>query len=262
MKLLDERVALISGVGQGLGGACARLFVEHGAKVALLARTDAVTRALAEELGQENCLVVSADIQRVEDCGRAVRETLTRFGRIDVLVNVAGRGDRANRAPLLELDDEFTAWRESFEINVIGTMKITRAVTPHMMARKRGAIIMTNSMTGERVRPHSYAYSGAKAALQRVAQVLALELAPHGVRVNSLHPGYMWGPVVEATMQREAAASGVTEAEWREATTRQIPLGYIPPVSEYAGALLFMASDLSQPMTGASLHVNGGEYMR
>ena len=263
MSLLDGRVALISGVGAGLGGDTARLFVDHGARVAMVARTRDVVRRIADEIGTRGgeCLSLTGDITKVHDCRRVVADTIKTFGAIDILVNVAGKGDRASRVPLLEIDDEFTAWRESFEVNVIGTMKITRAVVPQMIGRRSGRIIMVNSMTSERVRQYSYAYSGAKAALQRITQVLALELAPHGIRVNSLHPGYMWGPIVQQTMERECARDGISHDEWKKHVVDDIPLGYIPPTSEYAGALLFMASDLSAAMTGQSLHVNAGQYM-
>lgn len=264
MGLLQGKVAIVSGVGEGLGGDAARLFAGEGAKVVLMARSAAIVERIQREIenaGGES-IVALGDITKVADCAAVAAKALNAFGQIDVLCNVAAKGDRPYRLPLLELDEEFTPWRESFEINVIGTMKMTRAVIPHMIERKQGRIIMVNSMTGELVRQHSYAYSASKSALHKIAQVLALELAPHNIRVNSLHPGYMWGPVVQATMERESALTGLTQDEWRKNVAREIPLGYIPPTSEYAGALLFMACDLSAPMTGASLHVNGGQFLR
>ncbi len=264
MSLLADRVAFISGVGDGLGGDVARLFAREGARVVMLARKPDVIDRLSREIriGGGICLPLVGDILKSSDCRAAFARAIETFGCVDVLVNVAGKGDRTNRIPLLEIDDDFTLWRESFEINVIGTMKMTRAVVPHMVARRSGRVIMVNSMTSERVRPYSYAYSASKSALQRITEVLALELAPHGIRVNGIHPGFMWGPVMQATMERESALAGIGQAEWKERIERDIPLGYIPSTSELAGVLCFMASDLSAAMTGASLHVNGGQYLR
>jgi NAD(P)-dependent dehydrogenase (short-subunit alcohol dehydrogenase family) len=264
MDLLADRVAVISGVGDGLGGDAARLFAREGARVVMLARQADIVEAIAGEISASggSCIWCTGDIRNSIDCQGAVARALEEFGRVDVLVNVAGKGDRATRIPLLEIDEDFTPWRESYEINVIGTMKMTRAVVPHMMERRTGRIIMVNTMTSERVRPYSYAYSASKSALQRITEVLALELGPYGIRVNGIHPGFMWGPVMEETMERESRFLEISQAEWKQRIERNIPLGYIPPTSEFAGVLCFLASDLSSPMTGASLYVDGGQQLR
>lgn len=263
MRLLEGRVALLSGVGGGLGRDTALLFAQHGAKLVLVARSDALTSSIAQEVSalDSDCLVLVGDITSTGDCQRIAADAVAQFGKIDILVNIAHASDYSARCSILDVDPDLEGWRQCFEVNVFATMKITKAVAHHMADIGSGRIIMINSMTAERIQPGSFAYSGSKSALQRMTQVLAQDLSRFGIRVNGLHPGFMWGPSVENSFLRHADENGTSVETEKARIEEQIPLGYMPPTNEYAGTLLYLASDLSLPMTGQSLHVNGGQWM-
>src|SRR5262249_50353182 len=127
--------------------------------------------------------------------------------------------------------------------------------------RRRGRIVMINTMTAEKVLPGSEAYAGSKIALQRMTRAIAMELGEFGIRVNSMHPGYMLGPQVMKVMQERAQRNGTSPEEERRAVSERAALRYIPPTEESARTLLFFASRLSDAVTGQSLHVNGGLYL-
>jgi NAD(P)-dependent dehydrogenase (short-subunit alcohol dehydrogenase family) len=117
-------------------------------------------------------------------------------------------------------------------------------------------------MTAEKVYEGSEAYSGSKIALQRMTRSVAMELGPIGIRVNSMHPGFMYGPQVEKVLSTRAADNSTTFEEEYAKVAKDIALRYIPPTAEYARTLLFLASSLSDAVTGQSLHVNGGLYLQ
>lgn len=261
--LLQDQVVLLSGVGEGLGRDSALLFAKEGADLVITARRPDFIGRLAEEvraLGRK-CLPMVCDINELEDCQRIARDTLAEFGRIDTLVNIAYKGAWPKVTPLLESEPDLSNWRDCFEVNVWATLQMTRAVALHMAERKSGRIIMINTMTAEKVYEGSEAYSGSKIALQRMTRSIAMELGPLGIRVNSMHPGYMWGPQVEKVMAKRAADSGTSVEHEVAKVASGAALRYIPPTEEYARVLLFFASKLSDAVTGQSLHVNGGLYL-
>jgi NAD(P)-dependent dehydrogenase (short-subunit alcohol dehydrogenase family) len=263
MGLLTDQVVLLSGVGEGLGRDTALLFAREGADLVITARKPQVIDRVAadvKDLGRE-CMAVVSDIASLADCETATRTAIERFGRIDTLVNIAYRGDWPQRTSLLESAPDLSNWRACFEINVFATLQMTRTVAKHMVDRGAGGrIIMINTMTAEKVLPGSEAYAGSKIALQRMTRAIALELGPHKIRVNSMHPGYMWGPQVQKVMAKRAQDNGTNPADELKLITDQAALRYIPSTEEYARTLLFFASHLSDAVTGQSLHVNGGLY--
>lgn len=262
--LVKGKVALIAGVGPGLGADSARALAREGASLALLSRSGATSEPLAAELGASGvrCMTVQADITDPAQCRRAAAEVIAEFGAIDILVTVAFRDDSPNRKSLLESDEDLGEWRGIFEINLFGTMLITKAVLGRMVERRSGTIVFVNSMTAERVLAKAGPYAGSKAALQRAAQCVALEVAPLGIRVNSIHPGYMWNDFVRKNCEVRAERNGTTLEQEKALITPAIPLGYIPTTDEYANTVVYLASDMSRPMTGGSVHVNGGMFIR
>jgi NAD(P)-dependent dehydrogenase (short-subunit alcohol dehydrogenase family) len=229
----------------------------------LTARKPEIIEKVAEEvraLGRR-CLALVCDVAALDDCERACEAAMAQFGRIDVLVNIAYRGDYPQRRGLLESEPDLSNWRDCFEINVWATLQMTRCVAKRMVEKRSGRIIMVNTMTAEKVLPGSEAYSGSKIALQRMTRSVALELGPFGIRVNSMHPGFMWGPQVRKVMAQRAADNGTTVEHEISLVTDQAALRYIPTTEEYARTLLFFACTLSDAVTGQSLHVNGGLYL-
>lgn len=263
MGLLDGEVAFLSGVSTGLGRETALLFASEGADLVLTARRPDTIDVIAAEVRAigRRCLPLVADITNVADCESATAAVVTAFGKIDILINIAYKGAWPNLAPLLDCQPDLADWRECFDVNVWGTLQMTRCIARLMAEQRSGKIVMINTMTAEKVYEGSEAYSGSKIALQRMTRSIAMELGPLGIRVNSMHPGFMHGPQVERVLATRAAENGTTFEQEYTKVARDAALRCIPPTSDYAKALLFLASDLSSAVTGQSLHVNGGMFL-
>jgi NAD(P)-dependent dehydrogenase (short-subunit alcohol dehydrogenase family) len=257
--LLANRVALVSGIGPGLGREAALALARAGADVAVSARR----RESVEEVGGEvaalgrRALPLVADVTQHGDCTQVVAETVARFGRLDVLVNNAYHP--GSYVPLA--DDDLSGWLAPFEVNVLGSLRLAQLALREMAKRGAGSIVMVNSMIVRRPLPTMAGYAASKAALLAATQTLAREAGPLGVRVNSVLPGYIFGPALEGYFAAQAKARGVTPQAVYDEVAREIPLGRIPTSAEVADAVLFFASDLSRAITGASLDVNGGQVM-
>jgi len=255
--LLTDKVAIISGVGPGLGSEIARAFAREGARVVLGARTASVLDGVASEINAAggSAVAVPTDIADDDQCRRVVARALEEFGRIDCLVNSAFRPDVFKKFEWVNLDD----WRAIFEVNVWGTLQLTHAVIPAMKEQGGGSIVFVNSMIVRKPLVRQGGYAASKGALLTAAQVLAKELGPHHIRVNSVLPGWMDGPPVRGMFDAIAAGGGKTVQEQYDDIAAQIPLGFIPPDEDCANAVVFFASDLSAVVTGQTLDANGGE---
>lgn len=263
MGLIEGDTVFLSGVNTGLGRDTALLFASEGADVVITARGSDTIEAIADEVRAtgRRCLPIVADICNPDDCERATAAAMAEFGKIDTLINIAYRPAWPNLTPLLETQPDLSDYRACFDVNVFGTLIMTRAVAKHMAERHKGRIVMINTMTAEKVYEGSEAYSGSKIALQRMTRSIAMELGPLGIRVNSMHPGFMWGPQVERVFKTRAEEKGTSPEEEYRQVAKDAALRYIPSTSEYAKTLLFFASHLSDAITGQSLHVNGGLYL-
>ena len=147
------------------------------------------------------------------------------------------------------------------EVNLFGSLALTRAVIPAMTSQGGGSIVMVNSMVQKKPLPFQGGYATSKGALATATKMLAKELGAHGIRVNSVFMGWMWGPPVEGYVKMTAKQRGVSQDEVIAEITRDIPLGVIPDDADCANAAIFLASDLARVITGAGLDVNGGEVM-
>jgi NAD(P)-dependent dehydrogenase (short-subunit alcohol dehydrogenase family) len=257
--LVHGKVALVSGIGPGMGRDISLLLAEHGADVALGARRAEHTEAVAKEvadLGRE-ALPLRLDITDAESCEAAVQATVDRFGRIDILVNNAFHDGDFTRF----IDADFESWRKTMDVNLWGTLQLSQAVAARMKDNPDGGrIVHVNSMSAVRVQPRFGAYAASKAALAAATKSMALELGKFGIRVNAVHPGYIWGESVEAYFRHQAERRGITFEERYAETAAETALGYLPHSSEIAGAVVFLASDLAKPITGQALHVNAGHW--
>lgn len=256
--LLKDKVAIVSGIGPGLGQAVARAFAREGAAVVLAARSLDKLRDLETEItqGGGRALAVAADIGDASSCRALADAALERFGRIDVLVNNAYHPGTYERIETVDLD----TWRPPFEVNVLGSLRLSQAVIPAMKARGEGSIVMINSMSMRRMMETFGGYAASKAALNAATQTLALELGGYGIRVNSVVPGYIWGPPLEAYFQGEAEKAGVAPKVVYDSVASQTALKKIPTSEEIAESAVFFASGMSRAITGASLDVNGGHW--
>lgn len=262
MGLLDGKVAIVAGVGPGLGQANARALAREGATVVLAARTVAnleSTRADIEAAGG-TALCVPSNIAERASADALVERTLAETGRLDILVNNAFRS--SGFAPFEQAD--LAMWRKIYELNVWGTLNVTQAAIPHL---KRSAaeygdasIVFILSMSMRKIRENEGDYSGSKAALHTTMQGLALELGPAKVRVNAVAPGWIGGPNVEMYLGWMAQERGVDPSVVRAEREAEIPLREIPPQDDIANAVVFFASPWSRVITGQTLDVNGGEF--
>lgn len=257
--LLNGKVAIVSGLGPGLGRAVALRFAAEGADVALGARSEEYLRAVAAEVRDlgRRAAWVETDVTDPEQCAALAQATRENLGGIDVLVNNAF----TSGAPRTEVEvADLERWRTVMEVNYWGAVHMTRAVVPAMKDQGSGRVVMINAMAMRRVRPTWGAYVGSKSALAGITRVLALELGPHGIRVNAIHPGYIYAGAVRALFDSLAAERGVDHQVIYEEVAAETCLRYLPTPEEIAGSILFLASDLALPVTGQSLDVNAGHW--
>jgi NAD(P)-dependent dehydrogenase (short-subunit alcohol dehydrogenase family) len=258
--LLEGRTAIVSGIGPGMGRDISLRLAREGADLVLAARTEAKLEEVAAEveaLGRR-ALCVPTDLAQPDDCRGLVEKAASEFGEIDVLVNNAFH--TGTMTPF-EDDDLEVGWRETHEVNLWGTLRVTQAVLPIMKAQQRGSIVMINTMTIRVVNPGFAAYASSKAALEAATRGIAKEVGPYGIRVNSVMPGFIWGASVKSYFEARAAREGRSYQEIHDEVASAIPLRRIPDSEEISGSVLFFASDLSSCVTGQSLDVNGGQVM-
>ncbi|WP_299559303.1 glucose 1-dehydrogenase [uncultured Mycolicibacterium sp.] len=236
MGRVDNKVALISGAARGMGAEHARVLVAEGAKVVLGDILDDDGRAVAEELGAA-ARYVHLDVTRPEDWRAAVAVATEAFGGLDVLVNNAGV---VNGAPLQQFD--LDKWRQILDVNLTGTFLGMQAVADAMIARGGGSIINVSSIEGVRGTPVVHGYVASKWAVRGLTKSVALELAPHNIRVNSIHPGLVRTPMTERIPDDMIP----------------IPLGRPAQPREVSSFVLFLASDESSYATGTEFVIDGG----
>ncbi len=257
-ELLEGKVAFVSGVGPGMGRDIALQLATHGADVVLGARTVARCDEVADEvraLGRR-ATTVRLDVTDDVSAQLAVDAAVAEHGTIDILVNNAFHDGTFKRF----IDAPVTDWHTTMDVNLWGTLRVTRFVAEVMRERGGGRVVMVNSMSSVRVEERFGAYTASKAALAAATKTLAKELGRFGIRVNGVHPGYIWGDSVEQYLRHKAQRSGTTFEEQYELVAAQTSLGYIPTSEEIAGAVVFLASDLAKPITGQALHVNAGHW--
>ncbi len=236
MGRVDGKVALISGGARNIGGASARMLVAEGAKVVIGDLLDDEGTALAEELG-DSARYVHLDVTSDDDWRRAVELTVDEFGKLDVLFNNAGI---FNGGQLQRYKSEL--WQEMLDVNLTGAFLGMRAATDAMIAAGGGSIINTSSIEGLRGTPWAHGYVASKWGLRGLTKSVALELAPQGIRVNSLHPGRISTPATDAMPDDMIP----------------IPLGRAGQPEEVATFVVFLASDESSFATGAEFVMDGG----
>lgn len=255
--LLRDKVVVVSGIGPGLGQAIAVQSAKAGAKVVLASRTEKRLRKVAaeiEELGGR-ALVVPTDITDDAAAQELVRATQEEFGRVDALVNNAFA-----MPPMADLADvAIDDLRASFETNVFAALRLTRLFAP-ALAERNGSVVMINSAVLRHSRQPYGPYKMAKTTLLALAQSLATELGPRGIRVNSVAPGWIWADTLKWYFGYLAKERGVTAEEVYTETAADIDLRRLPEPDEIADAVIFFASEMSRAITGTCLDVNCGEF--
>jgi NAD(P)-dependent dehydrogenase (short-subunit alcohol dehydrogenase family) len=248
---LAGKVALVTGAASGLGAEAARRLARAGAAVLLTDRDVAGGEAVASGIAAEGSRASFAaqDVTSEEDWRTAVATATGSFGRLDILVNNAGIVGNQLDLMTHSLED----WRRILAVNLDGVFLGMRAVGPVMAAQGSGSIINISSIMGKVGMPNVAAYCASKGGVLMLTKAAAVEWAPLGIRVNSLHPGFIDTPMVSNALQ--ASDNG---NEMRSMIIAAHPLGRLGVPCEIADAIVFLASDEASFMTGAELVVDGG----
>lgn len=253
---LQDRVAVITGAGTGIGKAIAIAYAREGANVVGAGRRVEKLQETAREvesLGRK-FLAVKCDITKKEDCNNVIAQAIKKFGRIDILVNNAAY---YRTKAFLEITPE--EWDFVLATDLKGYVLMSQAVLPHMIKQKKGNIIMTNS-SHIRAQPASTTvnhYVAAKRGVQALTRSLAAEFGPMGIRVNGFCPGF-----TPDTEQAGTYMAVTHTREWDEAYLKTTPLRRFGRSEDYQGIALFLASDDSDYITGQTIAVDGGSTMR
>jgi 3-oxoacyl-[acyl-carrier protein] reductase len=244
-----SQVALITGGSRGIGAETAKLFAKLGADVTIsyLNQCDDANKVQSEiEKNGGRCLSVKADMGNRADCENLIAQTIAKFGRLDILINNAGIW---TEAAIEDMNDEIL--NRLIDINIKGCFYTSTAVVPQMKKQKSGSIIFISSTAGQRGEARHSHYAASKGALIALTKSLAPELAPFGIRVNCVAPGW-----VDTDMSHEALAS--TDGP---KYLSLIPMGRAASAYELAGPIVFMASSWASFITGEILNVNGGAVL-
>ena len=253
---LEGRVALVTGGGSGIGAATCRALAKEGAAVAVtdLSPEAALSVADAIRAAGGSARPFAHDVTSPEDWERVVGEVEAAFGRLDILVNNAGITTMGNELMSHSLEN----WRKTLAVNLDGVFYGHRYAGPLILKGGRGgSVINISSIMGKIAAPGAAAYCASKGAVLMLTKAAALEWAPLGIRVNSVHPGYVETPLVQNILRQVEDGNAV-----RDTLVMQHPLGRLAEPAEIANAVVFLASDESSFMTGSEMLVDGGYTAR
>ena len=249
-RLLEGKTAIITGAAslRGLGLASAKLMAEHGARVLITDLDAAAAEAAAQTLPGRKHFGARCNVTDKAECEAAVALAVTHFGRIDILVNIAGI---TNPQRLMEVTPEM--YSLVMDVNMRGTLYMTQAVVPTMRKQQSGSIVNMSSVSAQRgggVFGGSH-YSAAKAAILGYTKAAARELGPDNIRVNALCPSFIDTDIT----------AGLLTPERLDAILNSVPMGRVGQAHEVAGCVVFLASELSSYVTGSEIDINGGSHI-
>ncbi len=249
-RVLGE-VAIVTGGSLGIGNACAKMLARHGAAVAITDILDDAGQKLAEDIRNEggNARYWHLDVADEAQVQTVVNEIAQEFGKVSILVNNAGISG-VNK-PTHEISAQ--EWDHLMSINVNGVFYCTKHALPHLMKNAKGSIINLSSIYGLVSAPDVPPYHASKGAVRLMSKTDALIYAPHNIRVNSVHPGFIWTPMVENYIQSQGDIE-----EGKKMVGSLHPLGHMGDVDDIAYGVLYLASDESKFVTGTELVIDGG----
>jgi sorbitol-6-phosphate 2-dehydrogenase len=259
---LKDKVAVVTGGGQGLGEAIARRLAKEGAHVVVadiqLGPAATVAKKISREFKRRS-MAVAVDVTREEQVRDLVKRTVEKFGRIDILVSNAG----------ILISGELTQfpveqWRKVVEVNLVGYFLCVKEVAKVMKKQKSGVIVQINSKSGKKGSFKNSAYAASKFGGVGFTQSIALELAPDNIRINAVCPGNLLDSPLwkESLFDQYAKKWGISKAEVRKKYIGQVPLGRGCTYDDVCNVVSFLASDEASYMTGQAINVTGGQEMR
>jgi NAD(P)-dependent dehydrogenase (short-subunit alcohol dehydrogenase family) len=255
---LDGKVILVSGVGPGLGREMARQALGAGARVVLGDLDGDRVRAMLADMGadESDAIAVEADIRSLPACEELVSVARSTFGRLDGLVHVAALDTPVGGL----LDGDLADWSAVADVNVKGTLQLTKVAVPLLQDSGGGSIVVVGSIAAaEPVEGVvQLAYGMSKAALAVGAYYLSRELGPLGIRVNTVAPGWKWGPTLEDGLAQMAATTGVSVETLVAPVREQIALRRFATDGDVANSIVFLLSDSARAITGQTVYVDGG----
>jgi len=258
---LKGRVALITGPAKGMGAAITLAFAAEGARLALLGRDIAAVEPLAEEAraGGAEAIVVGCDLTDAKQCEQAAAQTKEAYGRIDILVNVAGGSGPIGKTGVETTPEEFD---DIVTLNMNGCFHSMRGVLPTMMEQRYGKIVNVGGTFGMRGRAGRMAYSASKWGLRGITKSFALEVGAYNINVNCVAPGMVDGPRFRDKVCADLATKhGISLDEAMQRHANDYALKRVTIDADVANACLFLASDVSRQITGIDLPVDGGWAM-
>ena len=252
MRRLENKVAVITGAGRGIGAAIARAFTAEGAAVQCLDIDESAAAAIAAELdgAGRRANAAGCDVRDTTSVRAGVAAAVDAFGGLDIVVAGAAAVTPQATVDALSEDD----WRDALDVNLTGAFLVCKHALPHLRAQASGSIILIASQMGHVAYDGQAAYCATKGALVQLAKVMALDHAGEGIRVNTLSPG----GTATARLERRFGTLERAEAEWGPTH----PIGRLGRPEEIAAGAVFLASDESSFMTGADLLIDGGYSAR
>ena len=256
MGRVEGKVAIITGSTYGIGEAIARVLAREGAVSIITGRSQEdgkkVVEAITNDGGKAEYYPLDVtDEKKIEEVVKAVQE---KYGKIDILVNnagVAGPNKPTHEYSRIE-------WERVFDVNVTGAFLCTKYVVPHMQKQKSGNIVYISSIYGIIGAPDLPAYHATKAANRVMAKIDALLYAKDNIRVNSVHPGFIWTPLVENFLKDQCVKSGMSCEELKKQLDSKHPIGHIGEPDDIAYGVLYLVSDEAKFVTGSELIIDGG----
>lgn len=263
---LGGHIAVVTGGGSGIGLAIARRFADEGAAVALWDRNpdvEQIASGVAPDR-QSSCIGIPVDVTSLEQVQAAVTETVRRLGPINHLVHAAAIGSGKFGFPFTNLQPD--DWRRCLDVNVMGMVHVAHGVAPGMIPRKSGTLVFIASVAGQIGSQTDPPYSAAKAANINFAQCLAKDLAPLGIRVNTVCPGMVQTPLNQSVWQAwndlQPADRKRSYEEWAgDKVKAVVPLGRWQQPEDIADMVVFLSSDRARQVTGQTINVDGGFVM-
>jgi NAD(P)-dependent dehydrogenase (short-subunit alcohol dehydrogenase family) len=253
---VQGKVAVVTGASHGIGSACAKMLAKEGAAVVVTDVLDAEGQALVDEICREDGIAGywHLDVSNEDQVKQVMEMAMAKYGPVSILVNNAGISGVDKPTHQIALED----WEHVMHVNVTGVFLCTKHAMPQMILQRSGSIINLSSIYGIVSAPDVPPYHASKGAVSMMTKTDALLYAPYGIRVNSVHPGFIWTPMVEDYLR----SKGSNLDELKKQVGELHPLGHMGDVDDIAYGVLYLASNESKFVTGTELIIDGGYTAR